>query len=256
MSQCLGSIQTHLMSLRLLINPEKTKVMWCQSSRMRSTIDSPIVFGSTILSPVNQVKYLGVTLDSHMSLSANVTQTSKTCFSMLRRLYSLRGLLTLPVLKNVTSALVLNRLDYCITIHAGLPASTLWRLQRILHASARLVFGARRSDHIQPLLRHLRWPSVRDRIDGRLATIAFQCQRELAPSYLSDEIVQAAALPSRARLRSAARGRLCVPKFRRPTLGGRAFKVTAAKAWNRFPQEVTSAHSLSVFKTFLKCLCF
>jgi len=40
-------------------------------------------------------------------------------------------------------ALVLARLDYCNGVLAGLPASQLRRLQSVLHAAARLIYGVR-----------------------------------------------------------------------------------------------------------------
>ena len=54
-------------------------------------------------------------------------------------------------------ALVLSRLDYGSTVLAGLPKQLLDRLQSVQNAAARLVFAARRNDHITPLLHSLHW---------------------------------------------------------------------------------------------------
>ena len=252
LSLCLDAVHAHLTSLRLLLNPDKTKIMWCQSPRCRTTISSSLTFNGLQLSPESTVKYLGVVLDPHLSFSSNVTRTSCVCFAMLRRVRSVRGCLPRPLLVSLISSLVLSRLDYCIAVHAGLPQSTLWRLQRVLHASARLVFGASRSDHIQPLLRELGWLSVPNRIDMRLASLVFLCRRHRAPSYLSDELHEVRSLPGRARLRSAALSHLRIPGVRRKTFGGRAFWVTAARAWNRLPPSVMSANNESYFKASVK----
>ena len=154
------------------------------------------------------------------------------------------------LVKNVP---LLPSFPYCISVHAGLPASSLKRLQRILHASARLVFGARKRDHVHPLLHDLGWLSIRDRIDRRLATLVFLCRKGLAPSYLSEEVVHAADLPGRACLRSSISNRLFIPRFRRPTFGGRTFGLTAARAWNRLPSHITSDFNKNEsFKALLK----
>ena len=84
----LHDVCNYLSSLRLLLNPEKTKILWCQSPHSRTVttiIASPSTFNGKALSPDEKLKYLGVILDSHLPLSANVTATSSTCFSMLRR---------------------------------------------------------------------------------------------------------------------------------------------------------------------------
>jgi len=53
--------------------------------------------------------------------------------------------------------MVLSRLDYGSTVLAGLPKQLLDRLQSVQNAAARLVFAARRNDHITPLLHSLHW---------------------------------------------------------------------------------------------------
>ena len=68
------------------------------------------------------------------------------------------------VTSSLVAALVLARLDGGNATLAGLPACQLNRLQYVLHAAARLVYGARKFDHVTPLLRELHWLSVPERI--------------------------------------------------------------------------------------------
>ena len=56
----------------------------------------------------------------------------------------------------------------------------------------------------------------------------------------------------RVHLLSASRTTLVIPTTRRTTLGGRAFPVTAARAWNALPSSVRSAPSLLQFRRDLK----
>jgi len=227
--------------------------MWCQSPRRRPIISLPVLFNGIQLHPVDSVKYLGVILDPHLSFSANVTRTSVACFSMLRRIRSIRRSLTRPLLVSIITSLVLSRLDFCLSVHSGLPASTLSRLQRVLHASTRLVYGAAKWAHVTPLLRDLGWLSVNQRIDLRLCILAFLCRKGLAPFYLLDELAEVSSAPGRSNLRSASSGHVLVPFVRRPTLGGRAFGVTAARVWNSLPKTLsTSVCSVSSFKSLLK----
>ena len=46
----------------------------------------------------------------------------------------------------------------------GISGSLLDRLQSVMNAVARLVFSARRSEHVTPLLRDLHWLKVPDRV--------------------------------------------------------------------------------------------
>ena len=49
-------------------------------------------------------------------------------------------------------ALVLSRLDYGSTVLVGLPQQLVDKLQSVQNAAARLIFAARRRDHISPCL--------------------------------------------------------------------------------------------------------
>ena len=130
------------------------------------------------------------------------------------------------------------------------------RLRSVLNASARLIYASRRTKHVTPLLRDLHWLRYPDRIDYKLAVLVYRCLQGLAPSYLADEFTRVSEIESRRNLRSASTANLVVPRFQRKTLGGRAFPVAAAQAWNSLPSHVTSSSSLASFKRNLKTELF
>lgn len=251
-SDCFNELKKWFASNGLCVNSDKTQAMWCQSSRRRPIISSPIVLDGSCITPVDRVGYLGVIIDRHLTYGSNVSRIASSCFGLLRGIRTIRSSLPRPMLATVIQSLVLSRLDYCISIHAGLPATTIWRLQRVLHAAARLVYGSSRYDHVSPLLSELEWLSIKDRIDMRLGILAYLCQYDMAPTYLSQELVAASSIPGRRNLRSASQGLLAVPQVRRPTLGGRSFGFNATRVWNKLPISLTSAASVSVFKKRLK----
>ena len=83
-----------------------------------------------------------------MGLRDHISRTAQACFFHLRRLRSVRHSLGRDVTIQLVVALVFSRLDYCNAVLAGLPATTLAPLQRVLHAAARLVNGLRPRDHV------------------------------------------------------------------------------------------------------------
>ena len=226
--------------------------MWCHSSRLKPDLPALIRIGTHMLPTVPSVLYLGVQLDMHLSFSENVNRTCRSCFAMLRRIRVISPSLTTFHMKTLVSSLVLSRLDYCLSAHAGLPKTTLWRLQRILHAAVRIACGAPRYDHIQPLLRQLNWLPIQGRIEQRLGMIAFNCRSGLAPPYLSCQLKDVASVPGRRNLRSSTSRALMEPRTRCPTLGGRAFPSVAAKLWNTLPPSMTSIDLPFAFKNAMR----
>ena len=83
-------------------------------------------------------------------------------------------------------ALVIPRLDYCNSVLAALPSSTLQLLQRVQNTAARLVFELRHHDHITPALIQLLWLPIRWRIHYKLCTLMHAVHTGRCPPYLAD----------------------------------------------------------------------
>jgi len=100
---------------------------------------------------------LGVYIDADLTMSAHITATVRACFAALRQIRNVRRSLTreAPLTLLRLRALVITKVDYCSSTLAGVSSALLQRLQSVLNAAARLVFSARRSEHITPLLREL-----------------------------------------------------------------------------------------------------
>jgi hypothetical protein len=154
------------------------------------------------------------------------------------------------------AALVVSKLDYGNATLAGLPAVQLNRLQTVLNAAARLIFTARKYEHITPLLRELHWLRIPERITFKLATLVYRSQQGTVPQYLSEQLHRVADIESRRPLRSSSTAALVVPVTRCSTIGDRAFSVAASRAWNSLPPTVQSAGTLDLFRRRLKTELF
>jgi hypothetical protein len=148
-------------------------------------------------------------------MKTHVTSVVKGCFSALRLIRSVSRSLSRHALVTLIRALVVSKVDYCITALVGASIHLLDRLQAVLNAAARLVLSARKFDHITPLLRDLHWLRVPERIQFRLCVLTFRCLHGLGPSYLADSFIRAADVKSCRRLRSSTTKMLVVPPTRR-----------------------------------------
>ena len=52
--------------------------------------------------------------------------------------------------RHLAPSLICSRIDYCNVVFAGLPNSTIDRLQSVLHAAARIIMSVRKYDHTYP----------------------------------------------------------------------------------------------------------
>jgi len=175
--------------------------------------------------PVFIVRDLGVIVDANVAMKAHVTATVRSCFAALRQIRSVRRALHQHAVLTLIRALVVTNVDYCATVLVGVSGRLLDRLQSVLNAAARLIFSARRPDHISPLLYDLHWLWILERIKFRLCSLTFRCLHGTAPSYLADSLRRTASAEGRRHLRSSVTTSLVVPSTRRSTLCDRAFPV-------------------------------
>ena len=169
------------MSNRLQLKPAKTEVLWCSSTRRQHQIPTGLVrVGDTSVQPVRTVRDLGIYTDADVTMIAHVTAVVKACFAALSQIRSVRRSLTL------VHALVVTKVNYCCSGLSGIFGQLIQRLQFVFNAAARLVFYARKSEHITPLLRELHWLKVPERIQFQSCVLAYRCLIGTAPSYLAE----------------------------------------------------------------------
>jgi len=146
-----------------------------------------------------------------MYMRTHVTAVVRACFAALRQIQSVRRSLSRHALLTLVRALIVSKVDYCNSVLAGIPGQLQDRLQSVLNAAARLVFSARRSERITPLLRALHWLRVPERVTLWLSILAYGCLRGTAPAYLAESLLRTSNVDTRRRLRSADSAMLVVP---------------------------------------------
>ena len=85
-------------------------------------------------------------------------------------------------------AFIANRLHYCYSLPYGVPGHHMQKFQRVMNASARLIFCASKYCHITQLLQQLHWQPIRTRIEFKTLLITFKVLQGSAPKYLIDLI--------------------------------------------------------------------
>jgi len=105
---------------------------------------------------------------------------------------------------------------------------------------------------VSPLLKELHWLRLPEHITFRLAVLAYRCQHNTAPRYLTAQLHQASNIG----LRSSSSAMFDVPRIEHVTIGGHAFSSTAARVWNSLPMAVQSSETLYIFRCFLKTELF
>ena len=119
------------------------------------------------------VTNLGVTLGSTLSLHQHVLNVCRVAYLELRRINSIRNLLSIDAVKTLVCSPVLSRIDYCNSLLVGLSQYRIKRLQGVQNAAASSILKIPRSEHISPLLQNLHWLPVNRRTLHKVAALSF-----------------------------------------------------------------------------------
>ncbi|XP_077937991.1 uncharacterized protein LOC144383603 [Gasterosteus aculeatus] len=252
-SACLTDISQWMSAHHLKINPDKTELLLFPG-KDSLTQDLTVNFGNSVLTPTSTAKNLGVTLDNQLSLTPNITATTRSCRYTLYNIRRIRPLLTQKAAQVLIQALVISRLDYCNSLLAGLPATAIRPLQLIQNAAARLVFNLPKFSHTTPLLRSLHWLPVAARIQFKTLVLTYHAVNGSGPAYIQDMVKP--YIPTRT-LRSASAKLLVPPSLRaKHSTRSRLFAVLAPKWWNALSEDIRTAESLHIFRRKLKTHLF
>jgi hypothetical protein len=242
----------------LQLNEHKTELIWFGTPANLSKLnpaEMKLHLDGATIDPSHVVRDLGVFFDSELTMREHISRITKSCFYELRRIRPIQKQLGRVATQRLVAAFVMSRIDYCNSVLAELPATTLAPLQRVQNAAARLVLNLKRSDHITPALIQLHWLPVKFRIIYKLCILVHKPQNGLAPSYLTELFQPISGLVSRAALRSASTHALEIPATRL-NFGNRAFSVAGARHWNALPEQLRALNDTPTFKRLLKTHLF
>jgi len=186
LAACLEAIAQWMRSNRLKVNPAKTDLIWFATSRcQQQLVRHPLSFGEATIRPSTTVRDLGVILDSELSFGPHISSLVGRYFFQLRRIKSCVKALPSDAAKAVVNSFVVSRTDYCNCLLTGATQYQLNRLQAVLNAAARLLFGVGKFDRIRHIMHNrLHWLPVPRRIQFRVCLLTYKAVHGLGPRYL------------------------------------------------------------------------
>ena len=176
---------------RLLLNPDKTKLIVFGSQQMTSKLhDFCLPLLGKDISPVQSAKDLGAILDSNLTFDDHIKTTVSECIARLAQISRVKHCLDRTSLLTVINALVFSKLYYCSNVWANTTEKNIRKLKAVQNYACRIVSGMRKYNHVTPHLKSLlSWLPVKDQLYYRHATMAFKCISGQAPKYLTSQFI-------------------------------------------------------------------
>jgi len=165
LTSCIVMIRDWMASNCLKLNEDKTQVIWLGTRQQLSKLtENRLTLLNATVQFSTVVNNLGVLIDSQLSMSNHIAALSRSCFFHVRQLRLIRQSLTPEAMNTLVQDFITTRLDSCNSVLVGVSNQLLQRMQVIQNAAARFITGARRFEHMTPVLRNLHWLPIWHRI--------------------------------------------------------------------------------------------
>ena len=237
----------------LKLNDDKTEFIIIGSrNNLSKVITENIKIGNHTISLAESVKNLGAHFDSEMSMEMHIMKTAKSAWFHLNSIGKIRKYLTQEQTKTVIHSFVTSKLDQNNSLLYGVPKVLTDKLQSIQNASAKLIVGAKKFDHVTQIKKDLHWLPVQQRIKYKILLLTYKALNNQGPGYIKDMLTLYE--PSRT-LRSSTAMQL-VEQRTKSRFGDRAFCNSAPRLWNSLPLTLRCSDTINSFKTGLKTYLF
>ena len=228
--QCVSALTIWFLDNGLQLNSTKSEAMIFGSRQGLSRLEpvASMDIGDGHVEVKDEIKILSVHLDPTLSMKAQVKSLMKTSNFQIRALRHVCQGLTFESAEMIAFGLVTSRLDYRNSLLYGTSNANIGRLQRVQNDLARVVLQAAWNFSSKPLLKHLHWLPVQQRIVFKIALVTFNVRTFEQPSYLHSLLEN--YIHSR-NLRSEEQHLLRIP-FRKSAAASRSFAFAAPTVWN------------------------
>ena len=223
---------------------------FCNLIRLKRANAANVTCDGVAVRRVQEVKYLGVLLDSCLNGNRHVSSVLKICAGRLAFLYRNSRYLDFYSRKILAAALVQPYMDYCISSwFSGISRNFKNRLDTLQKKLVRFIHDFDWRHHIDGRnLRELSWLSVSDRVSYFKMIHLFKIRLGHAPPYLSSSFVSLVRTHSYRTRGSESNYHVSKDIALSPT----TFAYSAVKTWNSLPIQLKRLDSLPNFKKKLK----
>ena len=149
------------------------------------------------LVPTLCARDLGVIFDDQLTFSDHTVKTVSSCMSSLTQINQAKHVFDKDLLVTIIKGLVFSKMFYCSSIWSNTSVTKINKLQAIQNFAAGIVTRSRKFDHITPILKQLRWMSIKDHLFYCDAILTFKYINGMAPTNLSSRFIKRGTISGR-----------------------------------------------------------
>ena len=254
---CISDIRKWMRTNKLKLNDDKTEVVLFgtrqQLEKLQNNELVNIKIGNEVIKPAPSARNLGYFMESELKSKVHVAKVCSTAYCTLKNIARVRNLLTPEATKVIVQGLVISKLDYCNILLLGVSSNQLNKLQMMQNMGCRVINNLQKFDHVSSAMRDLHWLKIPQRIQFKVLVTIYQCVNGLAPPFVADLLNLNL---NKKGLRSDTQGKLPIQRCHLSQVRDSSIRYAGPRLWNKLPQHIRNAKTLTSFKTQLKTHLF
>jgi hypothetical protein len=240
-----------VLSNSLALNTDKTKLMLISTQKKLNLIGNfSVLFNGAIIQTCNNIKCLGLTIDSTLSWDLHISKMVRACHNRINSLYKLKDFISNEYKIMLGQALVMSLINYMSTIWGSTTNKNLKAVEKVIRSLARFVSGKNKYDSIAPTVcNDLKWFFPDELCQYNTLCVYYKLYKCLHIDAFADLFNLRSDVhryPTRSSTDSS-----CgfAPKSK---YGYATFYFKSTTFWNNLPVYIREASSLKIFKKQLK----
>lgn len=234
------------------LHPEKSKCMLLSTKhKIMKARPLNLTVNDVNIENVTVQKVLGVYIDNTLTWDYQITSVCKKINTKISLLKQINLFLNEDMKRMFYNAYIIPCFDYCCSVwgkgvHSKGNINKIVKLQK---RTARIILQRDFRESSSKMFTELQWMTFENRVIYHTAIMAFKCQKNLFPDYMSDLL--SVSQNENYKLRSSTRRDLILPKFKTNYMKD-TFMYKSSHIWNFLPQNIRQINSLNSFKHNLR----
>lgn len=230
---------------KMKLNIDKTKCMVLNSNLNNCNIK----IDDNFIEQINEIKYLGVIIDSKLNFKSHLDYICKKIAKKLYFFRRIRNKLSVSTSIKIFNSIIKPHFEFCSTIMLMFNGEMVNRLQILQNRGMRIILKKNRFVSKSVLLKSLNWLNVNQRIKYNVLIFVFKIINRHLPNYLMEKLKYVGDL-TQYNLRNKFDFRL---DFFRNSKTQNSLFYKGLKLYNELPIELKNEKNLFKFKKKLEC---
>jgi len=247
MNNGLIKLNTWFQSNKLSLNLKKTNYMLFGTRNKTNQLnnDFKLSLNNTDIDHVNSFKFLGVTVDEHLTWKNHIDELAKKCSSSIGILYKVKQFLPESALLTLYNTLVLSHINYGINAWSSAATGDKNRLHILQKRALRAISNSEYRSHSNPLFIKYNQLKIFDLCNLNIGTFMFKYSNNLLPPAFNNMFTSNAENHNY-NTRHASDFEYPNNKLK---FGDKSICYQGVKTWNNIPNHVKNASNIKLFKS-------